>query len=246
MVAHALLPEKFVFQQRGKEMAWHLGGDGRAVVVIDVDGKFSITKVVHMILRAANELEPGRMAEAAGGASEEPSSQKDSEDPLEDLIADCLSRLEIVTCVDSAQLLLTLQSLAFTRRKANHSSWLLAIDSISPFHFLDRNEGPMGFKAQLATSLTYLFAHSTVACVVTKALVWAPMPGQVPREFMGTKWANDIKKHRLRLYTETSRSGRTVRMAAAQRCGEQDRPVLLEYTLSERGPVFERCVPALR
>ena len=65
MVAHALLPEKFVFQQRGKEMAWHLGGDGRAVVVIDVDGKFSITKVVHMILRAANELEPSRMAEAA-------------------------------------------------------------------------------------------------------------------------------------------------------------------------------------
>jgi len=96
----------------------------------------------------------------------------------------------------------------------------------------------MGFRTQLAASLAYLFAHSNVACVVTKALIWVPVPGQVPREFMGTKWANDIKKHRLRLYQDTSRSGEPVRMATAQRCGAQGRPILLEYRLGENGPTF--------
>ena len=89
-------------------------------------------------------------------------------------------------------------SLLFYSSKKRVGSWLLAIDSICPFYWLDKIDGKMNVKAQLASNLAYLFSRQDVSCVVTKSLIWAAGAlGQAPREYLGPKWANDLKKHRL-------------------------------------------------
>jgi len=89
-----------------------------------------------------------------------------------DLVKECLSHLDVMTCVDSTQLILAIQSLVtfgageqryescgdwkylflslcskfIHSSKKRLGSWLLAIDSICPFYWLDKQDGTTGVK----------------------------------------------------------------------------------------------------
>lgn len=98
----------------------------------------------------------------------------------------CLSRLLVVHCSSSAQLLLTLHLLE-TSLSSRPSLALLLIDSISAFYWLDRSEGGASFAKQeenlskcsdlLARLLRYcwgLVHISSSACLHVQ--VWATCP----------------------------------------------------------------------
>lgn len=99
VVANALLPEKF-------EDA-HLGGTERRVVLIDVDGKFNLSRLVQIIRQ--------RTAQRSSQDQADPGSAID----VGSLIRECLRHLEIIQVVDPVELLLSIQALAYSRRRVD-------------------------------------------------------------------------------------------------------------------------------
>lgn len=105
------------------------GGLEVGVVFIDTDYSLDMSRLVSVLDNRLN----------AGTAP--------SSGPDDALLRSCLSRLLVVHCSSSSQLLLTLHSLetSFSSRPALA---LLLIDSISAFYWLDRGEGGASYAKQ--------------------------------------------------------------------------------------------------
>ncbi|KAI8980681.1 hypothetical protein BD414DRAFT_464908 [Trametes punicea] len=121
MIVTCLLPE----HHRDTE----LGGWGKAAVLIDTDGKFSIRRLHDLLL--------SRLRRFLGGDD-----VTDASTSLEDLAAEYLRNLHVFRPTSSAQLAITLLHLpnyhATDRRLQNKEIGILAIDSMSAFYWRDR------------------------------------------------------------------------------------------------------------
>ncbi|KAM9337491.1 DNA repair protein XRCC2 [Symphorus nematophorus] len=140
---HGEVVELYGTEGTGKtELLYHLlcrcvlpvASGGLEVDVVFVDTDYSLD-----MLRLVSILD-SRLTAARSAASPSPGSD-------EAVLRSCLSRLLVVHCSSSSQLLLTLHFLE-TSLSSRPGLALLLIDSISAFYWLDRSEGGAGIAKQ--------------------------------------------------------------------------------------------------
>ncbi|KAK9803186.1 hypothetical protein WJX72_011755 [[Myrmecia] bisecta] len=115
------------------------GGREENVLVFDLDAKFDTLRLMQVLttrMRDAQAAQGRSLPEAAG----------------QQVLEACLSRLHVVTCHSSFELLAALKVIkpTMTRLEAAGGIRLLLIDNVSAFYWLDRGlRGPMGNSAAI-------------------------------------------------------------------------------------------------
>ncbi|PRQ41387.1 putative DNA repair protein XRCC2 [Rosa chinensis] len=138
----------------------HYGGLERLVMFIDLDCRFDILRLSEMLKH--------KIMEPNGSMHDH-----------EELFAACMRRFMYVRCYDSLEFLATLKTLhhRLKREKAMHNVniQLLMIDSIGPFHWVDRGSTffPLGSHNRKCLSLQSI--SETVVQEIRKLLVLHPM-----------------------------------------------------------------------
>jgi len=160
-----------------------LGGEEKKVVFIDTGRKFD-TERLESILRGIIS----RMIQAAHW----------QELDIEDVIEGCLSQIQVYECVDYVELILALEhlkTLPFCEPSRQAGSWLLAIDTITQFHYnarFERTAGPQ-LENQIGILIGYLMRDRGAVAVTALTAYRQSQEGTVQDFWRGT-WSRLNKR----------------------------------------------------
>jgi hypothetical protein len=168
-----------------------VGGNGSGAVFFDNDYHFCMTRLIAILetkVRAAYSLHP------ASQSNPLPSND------IQDIVLASLHRLHIFKCRDSLQFLASLQSLHILLDRETNIK-LLAIDSISAFHWLHRYEDTTKYQRQITHTVKRLANAYTLLLFATKGTSTVPKAndkdsdGSIIYKDYFANW--DIVKYRL-------------------------------------------------
>lgn len=171
-----------------------LHGEEREVVYVDTGGNLKVHKLEQIIRHRVQ-----------AALADSPSATLD----CDQIVLDSLSHVHVYDCVDHVELVLALESmkqLTFDGSSRPSDSWLLAIDSISQFHYLAKFEKPgLHLENQLATLLGFLMREAGAVAVTTVTAFKQGLAKGAPQEFLGGMWSRLSGKKMLVLSPEEHR-----------------------------------------
>lgn len=126
-----ILPHEISLTFSGDSLSYlsraiHIGGWGKGVIIMDTDGRWSMKRLKHLLVKRLESLYPH--------------DREKYEPPLENLVSDSFRRVHIFRPTSSLSLAATLMHLPLylAERMPDYEMALLAVDSISSFYWIDR------------------------------------------------------------------------------------------------------------
>lgn len=184
-----------------------IGGRDTGVVVIDTDYNCCLLRLASIMENKINLIIAESISQGNTLADGQ-IHQKPPEDSIDALIKECLSKLYVVRCNSTAQMIMFLYSLD-TLMNSNPNIGVLIIDSISAFYWMDRSvlnsnvSGKNSPQQQLLLALKRIINMYKISAIVVRAAAFSAKnkesdhgvhePSQSERwNYMGRQWQQAI------------------------------------------------------